>query len=197
MAEPPSRFEAQEKAMAAWLAGPAEFGVAPAAVLHRKVCHLITTYGPLDVHLLDYEMPDGTKGVGFVNPITWSFLGARVPEIPEDELITAYMGWAWLAPSIQSGKVLTKFQSSGEEGRFKELKAAHGFADVSIESRYKLGDSEIFAYRAQFDGLPVRGAGNTEAESVFDESDARFCIPPIYFLIGRQVVRRTSGNEDR
>lgn len=184
-----SKFKKEEEAIAQWLAHPNEFGVAPKRVKHRRAHALKTMWGPVTVHVLDYEMPDGTRGIGFVNPITWSFFADRVPEIPEDELVRAYMGWAFLFPALQSGKATSDFVSEGEEQRFLEMKAMQRvFSDIEITARYKIGTSELFEYRGKFEGMTVRGAGNVESEVVFDESDPCYDLPAIYFLLGREVV---------
>ena len=65
-----------EKEMADWLAHPAEFGVQPKSVrLKRTYRGEVINTGAVEIHLVEYEMPDGTQGRGFVNgPLTWSFL---------------------------------------------------------------------------------------------------------------------------
>jgi len=66
-----------ENEMAEWLSHPSEFGVRPMHVhLRRTYRGNVITHGDVELHLLQYEMPDGTKGRGFVNgSLTWSFLG--------------------------------------------------------------------------------------------------------------------------
>lgn len=94
---------AVEQKMAEWLAHPMEFGVRPESVRlkHTYKADLIT-YGKLDIHLVDYTMPDGTTGRGFVNEgLTWSFLGPEVDSIKDEELFVAYCGWAWLFPAVR------------------------------------------------------------------------------------------------
>lgn len=66
-----------ENEMAEWLAHPNEFGVRPKRVQLKRTYRVnVITYGDVKLHLVEYEMPDGTAGRGFVNgSLTWSFLG--------------------------------------------------------------------------------------------------------------------------
>jgi hypothetical protein len=85
-----------EEKMAEWLAHPSEFGVRPKnmRIKHTYKADLIT-YGKVEIHLVEYTMPDGTVGRGFDNGgLTWSFLGGGVNAIKDDELFVAYCGWA-------------------------------------------------------------------------------------------------------
>lgn len=62
------RTRAIEKEMADWLAHPAEFGVPPKTVrLKRTYRGEVISTGAVEIHLVEYEMPDGTTGRGFVN----------------------------------------------------------------------------------------------------------------------------------
>jgi hypothetical protein len=179
-----------EKAMADWLAHPAEFGVRPKSVRFKRTYRgELITAGRVEIHLVEYEMPDGTRGRGFVNgSLTWSFLG-DLSAMTDDELVVAYCGWAWLFPAMQAGNVVRDFQSASEEQAFTAKKRAAGFADLQLGNRYQIGTSELFEFRGTAGGKAFVGAGNTEAEVVFDAADPNAALPPIYFLLGRQVIK--------
>jgi hypothetical protein len=176
--------------MADWLAHPAEFGVAPKSVrLKRTYRGEVILTGAVEIHLVEYEMPDGTKGRGFVNgSLTWSFL-SDVSAIADDDLMVAYWGWAWLFPAIQAGNAVTDFRSLTEERAFIEKKQADGFAEIKTNARYKIGTSELFEFKGTAGGKEFVGAGNTETEVVFAATDARAALPPIYFVLGREVIK--------
>ena len=180
-----------ESEMAEWLAHPNEFGVKPKSVrLRRTYKGNVTTYGDVELHLVAYEMPDGTRGRGFVNgSLTWSFLGEGVGAIGDDDLLVAYCGWAWLFPALQAENVATEFLSLSEEQDFRAKKQRDGLENIEFTKRYKIGTSELFEYRATKNGKKVRGAGDTESEVSYDEDDPRFNLPSIYFLIGRQSIK--------
>ena len=180
-----------EAKMAEWLAHPNEFGVPPkSAKFLRTYKAKLITYGDVEIHLVAYEMPDGTTGRGFVNGgLTWSFLGPEINSIKDDELFTAYCGWAWLFPALQQGTVQTKFVSSGEESRYLAKKKQEGLSDIEVTERYKIGTSELTEFRAKRSGSAIRGAGDTNGEVVFSSSDPKYNLPSIYFLLGRQVVQ--------
>jgi len=181
-----------EEKMAEWLSYPAEFGVQPTFV-HFKRTYKATliTYGDAEIHLVEYAMPDGTKGRGFAfanGSLTWSFIGPEINAIKDDDLFEAYCGWTWLFPSLQQGTVQTEFTSSGEEERYLAEKQLEGLSDLEVEERYKIGDSELIGFRAMRGSVPIRGAGNRDGEVVLVSSDPRFNLPSIYFLLGQQVI---------
>lgn len=180
-----------EEKMAEWLAHPAEFGVPPKSVKFKRTYKAdLITYGQVDIHLVEYTMPDGTTGRGFVNGgLTWSFIGPAINAIKDDDLFVAYCGWAWLFPPLQKGTIQTTFTSSGEEARYVAQKQKEGLDDVQVVERYKIGTSELTGFVAKRDGVQIRGAGDTNSEVVFPSSDPRFALPSIYFLLGREVVK--------
>ncbi len=180
-----------EKEMADWLAHPMEFGVPPKTVRFKRTYRgeVIVT-GAVEIHLVEYEMPDGTKGRGFVNgPLTWSFLGEEVNAMSDDDLMVAYWGWAWLFPALSAGNAVEQFLSLTEEAAFTAKKLADGFDEIRLTSRYKIGTSELFEFKGTSQGKLFVGAGNTEAEVVIETTDPKSALPPIYFLLGREVIR--------
>jgi hypothetical protein len=180
-----------EDKMAEWLAHPNEFGVRPESVRFKKTYKAkLITYGNVEIHLVEYKMPDGTTGRGFVNGgLTWSFLGEEVNALKDDDLFVAYCGWAWLFPALQGGTVQTDFTSSGEEARYLAKKKQEGLREIEVTARYKIGTSELTEFKALRDGSPVKGAGDSTAEVELAQSDARFNLPSIYFLLGQQVIQ--------
>ncbi len=179
-----------ENKMAEWLAHPMEFGVQPEVVQYTRTYDpVLITYGRVEIHLVDYKMPNGTIGRGFVNgPLTWSFLGKDVNTINDADLFVAYCGWAWLFPALQHGTVQTDFVSKMEEARFVEKKRKEGLENVQITHRYKIGDSELFEFSATKKGKRLQGAGDLESDLTFESGDARVALPSIYFLLGNQVI---------
>ena len=179
-----------EEKMAEWLAHPMEFGVQPEIVRFKRTYQAkLITYGKVQIHLVDYEMPDGTIGRGFVNDgLTWSFIGEEVNSIKDDDLFIAYCGWAWLFPPLQKGTVQTNFVSNGEEAKFLAKKQGEGLTEIQVTNRYKIGTSELTEFLAEQEARPVRGAGDMTAEVLFTADDPRFNLPSIYFLLGEQVI---------
>jgi hypothetical protein len=180
-----------ENQMAQWLAHPNEFGVPPLSVRHKHTYHLdLLGHGDVEVHLVEYAMPDGRQGRGFVNgSYTWSFLGDGVNAIDNDHLLLAYCGWLWLTPAMHTGSVITRFDSAGEEMRYLNKKQQQGITEVSIANRYKIGTSELFEFTGRYQGKPAKGAGDTSHDIGFVSTDPCFNLPPIYFLVGQQVIK--------
>jgi hypothetical protein len=178
-----------EEEMAEWLAHPNEFGVRPKSVKHKRTFKgSLVGDGPTEIHLVEYVMPNGTAGRGFVNrPLTWSFLG-DMSGISDDELLLAYCGWAWLFPRIQAGSVLTDFVSEGEEAQYIAKKVSEGFANIEVTGRYKIGTSELFEITGTHGSQPARAAGNTEGDTSIAKADPCYKLPPIYFFLGTQVI---------
>ena len=55
-----------EEEMAKWLAHPNEFGVQPETVRFKRTYKAkLISHGSVEIHLVDYKMPDGTIGRGF------------------------------------------------------------------------------------------------------------------------------------
>ena len=177
-----------EKELATWLSHPNEFGTPPKSVKHKRKYKLNFMGEPTDVHLLTYTMPDGTTGRGFVNPITWSFLGDGVNEIPDDQIIQAYAGWVFTFTGMQNGSILTQFESEGEEQAYLQDLTNNGLSNIVITAKYKIGTSELFEFTAEHAGSPVKGAGSTDVEVGFSAQDARYNLPAIYTLLGQQVL---------
>ncbi|HWJ07662.1 MAG TPA: hypothetical protein VNS57_17930 [Steroidobacteraceae bacterium] len=177
--------------MAEWLAHPNEYGVLPKqARLKRTYRGNLITHGDVELHLVEYEMPDGAKGRGFVNKgLTWSFLGDKVNAIKDDDLLVAYCGWAWLFPAMQAGNVATEFLSLSEEAAFRAKKEKDGLENLEFTHRYKIVTSELFEYLATKQGKIIRGAGDTASEVSYEEDDPRFNLPSIYFHLGSEVIR--------
>ena len=180
-----------ENEMAEWLAHPNEFGVRPATVrLKRTYKANLITQGDRELHLVEYAMPDGTIGRGFVNgSLTWSFLGEEVNAISDDDLLVAYCGWAWLFPALQGGTVATEFLSLSEEAAFRAKKRDDGLENLVFTGRYKIGTSELFEFKATKNGRQIRGAGDTASEVSYDENDPRCNLPSIYFLLGQASIK--------
>jgi hypothetical protein len=179
-----------EDQMAEWLAHPNEFGVSPKSVRHKRTFKAVLLGdGAAEIHLIEYIMPNGTTGRGFVNPpLTWSFLG-DMSGISDDELLMAYCGWAWLFPRIQAGSIPTNFVSEGEESRYIAKKESEGFRDVKITARYKIGTSELFEFEGKHGSQAAKGAGNTESDTALAAADPCYKLPSIYFLLGAQVIQ--------
>jgi len=180
-----------EKQMAEWLAHPNEFGVKPESVKFKKTYKgTLLGMGKTEIHLVDYKMPGGVTGRGFVNgSLTWSFLGDQVKAIDDYNLIKAYCGWAWLFPSIQHGNVVTNFDSEAEQARLSANLESQGIQELKFREKYKMGDSELFEFFGKQDGEEIRGAGDSEFQTIFRKSQTQFGLPAIYFHLGGEVIQ--------
>lgn len=180
-----------ENEMSEWLAHPHEFGIQPKSVRFKRTYKVnLVSYGTMKIHLVNYEMPNGILGRGFVNGnLTWSFLGSDINLLNDDDLLTAYCGWAWLFPALQSDAVITDFESEGELERFMEKKKKEGFQAIKIGDRFKIGTSELFEYKSTKQGIEFNGAGDSNIDISFQTGDPKSNLPAIYFLLGEQVIK--------
>ena len=175
-----------ETTMAEWLAHPMEFAVRP-----KRTSYLTTVETtiagdpqPLDVHVVEYEMPDGTRGKGFVNPVTWSFLGPLPYEkLTDVQLVTAYTGWLWLFSALNGGQAETEFEPQTRDALLAEL-ASEGIDSVSVTEKYKVGTSEFFAFAGVRSGTTVKGAGSARSKLVLEESAPQASLPVVYTYLG-------------
>ena len=169
-----------------WLAHPNEFGVAP------KKTWLIGTFNkiiypnpkPIDIKLVGYEMPDGTKGRAFLGYITWSFMGDDVNAISDESIVLAYTGWAFLFPGLQDGSFATDFDESEQEKKFRtDMSKLKGF---EITSKVRIGELELFEYVGLASSGRIRGCGSIESNLYYTEDMPEFNLPTIYHLLGHE-----------
>lgn len=148
--------------MAEWLAHPNEFGVHPSRVKLRRTARVsLFDASKTRVHLLDYEMPDGTKGLGFVGPFVWSFCEPDLLSADENDILKAYIGLVFVLAGRESGALTTDFEPDTErEEAFVSTWTSEGYSDVRIHERYRVGELEIYEFTAVLDGKKFRGAGN-------------------------------------
>lgn len=182
----PEERAAIEATMAEWLAHPMEFSVRPARV--NYVTSINTTVAgkpePVDVHIVEYEMPDGTRGKGFVNPVTWSFLGPLpYEELTDVQLVTAYSGWLWLFSALNHGGAEKNFEPQTRDALIAEL-ASEGISDISVTEQYKVGTSEFFEFRGVRGSAKIKGAGSAGSKLVFEETAPQASLPIVYTYLG-------------
>lgn len=180
-----------ENEMSQWLSHPYEFGEEPKSVHFVRTYKLnLISYGKVKIHLVEYEMMDGTKGRGFVNAhLTWSFTGDDIDKIEDDDLLMAYCGWAWLFPNLQIGNIQTEFKSKTEEMVVINKLKDSGFENITIGDKYKIGHSEIFEFSASKDGVCFVGASDHNHTISFPKDNPKANLPSIYFILGEKVIQ--------
>jgi hypothetical protein len=55
---------------------------------------------------------------------------------------------------------------------FRKKKNRDGLENIEFKGRYKISTSELFEYRAMRQGRKVRGAGDTQSEVSYEESES-------------------------
>jgi hypothetical protein len=163
-----------------------EFGVAPKRV--KYLASIETTIlgldKPVSVHVVEYEMPDGTYGKGFVNPLTWSFAGPLpYDRLTNAQLVTAYAGWFWIFNALHNKQVVTEFQPTTLNAFLRGLEH-EGIDNVVVKDTYKVMDSELFEFSGQRAGARIKGAGSIESKLVLDAAAPEASLPMIYSYLG-------------
>jgi len=189
MAQPrlaPAEVAQVEKTMADWLADPHEFGVAPRQVryLRTVAIALAGEPTPVTVHLVEYRMPNGVYGRGFVNPLAWSFLG-QIPydKLSDQELVTSYLGWLWMFSAIQEGRATPAVAPQALAPLLADL-ARDGVRDVVVTESTKVGTLEFYAFTGIREGKAVAGAGSGSSRLVLDAASPQAALPVLYTYLG-------------
>jgi hypothetical protein len=175
-----------ENAMAQWLSHPIEFGVPPRSVryLRSVSIRLADQPAPVVIHMVEYLMPNGIYGRGFVNPVAWSFLGP-VPydKLTDIQLVTAYLGWLWLSSAIQEGRASASFEAHSLKPLIAELNK-DGVSGVVMTEQTKVGNLEFFEFTGVREGKPVKGAGAAGSKLILDASSPAAFLPVLYTYLG-------------
>ena len=175
-----------EKTMAQWLSHPLEFGAAPRRVhyLRSVPVKLAGQPEPVVLHLVEYLMPNGAYGRGFVNPTAWSFLGpVAYDKLTDLEVVTAYLGWLWHFSAIQEGRALAAFDPQTLKPLITELNR-DGVSGVVVTEQAKVGSLEFFAFTGVRDGKAVKGAGSSSSKLVLDAGSPIASLPVLYSYLG-------------
>jgi len=178
--------EEAEATLSDWLAHPMEFGVKPKSVrfIETIPATIAGEAAPIPVHVVEYEMPDGSRGKGFVNPITWSFAGdLPYDKLTNQDLVLAYSGFAFLFSALHNGTVEKDFEPVSV-GEFRASLAERGLGSIEISEQYRVGDSEFFSLSGQDASGGVVGAGSVESSLVLKKSDPKASLPAIYTFLG-------------
>jgi hypothetical protein len=183
---PAHEVQSIEAKMAEWLAHPLEFGKKPKRTkyLASVQTRIAGEQQPLTVHFVEYEMPDGTYGKGFVNPVTWSFIGPLpYDRFTDVQLVTAYSGWLWLFSALNNRRAVTDFQPQTAGALVAELER-EGITEVVIKDKYKVRTSEFFEFTGKQGGRLIKGAGSTGSKLVLAEDAPAAALPVVYTYLG-------------
>jgi hypothetical protein len=166
-----------------------EFKEEPIKIKYKKTYKRLMMGKAFRVELLYYIMKNGDKGRVLFSPIIKSFSDIEAKNVTDDDLIYAYGGWLFLSGGIKDGFIKTSFKSKRQETKYLEIKKGMGLEEIEVLKKYKIGTSEIFEISGRLGSLDVLCAGNEEVDVCFDETNANFYLPTIYFLLGEQVFK--------
>ncbi len=166
-----------------------EFKEEPTKIKYKKTYKRLMMGKAFRVELLHYVMKNGDSGRVLFSPIIKAFSDVEAKGVTDTDLIYAYGGWLFLSGGIKDGFIKTSFKSKRQEKRYLDIKKNMGLEEIEVLKKYKIGTSEIFEISARLDSVDILCAGNEEVDVCFDENQANFYLPTIYFLLGEQVFQ--------
>jgi hypothetical protein len=176
-----------EDVLAKWLAHAQEYGVKPARVkyLATLTAYLAGQDQPIVVHVLEFQMPDGSYGKGYVGPLTWAFEGSLpYDQLSNRQLVDVYTGWLWLFSALNKGAAKTDFQPTTREALLHSL-AQKKIEMLKVTSQYRVGDSEFYEFVGQGPNGPIKGAGSTESQLILDAASPEASLPLVYTYLAK------------
>lgn len=188
---PPVNGAGNDKVLAEfrnWLAHPNELGHEPKDVKvlkkYLKVVPGFNEFKPVPIHLCQWTDHDGSIGRGFVGPITWAFMGDNLAGISNDDLVTAYCGWAMVF-GLMHAEGYEPVEKCQCEDEVLEFLRGTGVSDMRIDERIVIGDSEILSISGVHDGKKIRLAiSDDHGRLFFTEDMPQYHLPPSYFYLG-------------
>lgn len=145
-----------------------------------------------DIHLVSYTKNNGKLGRGFCNPITWTFRVQDDSGMSNDDLVTAYCGWALIFRGTFTKIVVPDFQDKDSSllEISKRIKKELS-EDFTLKSKYVINDNVIYAeFEGTVNGIRAKQAiGNDGSSLYLEESDTRFALPALWTLLGELQQR--------
>lgn len=171
-----------------WYSSPSNQNKAPEnlkyiGIFNRK---FMLPDSEIDVHLVSYTKSNGLYGRGFVNPINWSFFVDDDSSFNDEDLVTAYCGWAFLYEGVIKKVVKSDFQDkdSSTKGIWEKIKQELS-TDFILEKKYIVGDLIYAEFEGTVNGVKAKQAvGNDNSSLFLDENDSRFNLPALWSLLG-------------
>jgi hypothetical protein len=155
-----------------------------------KVRILIGDKSEYQVQVFDFvSKGSGLEGVGFLNPISWSFIGEKVKAIAIENLILAYAGWAFLFTGVNNGKITTRHEGFNEKSNLfiSTLRSSCAHESIKPTVEYSMDEGSYLEYKGLWRGQPIRGVwSNGYMEKMFFTNDMpEYSLDPIYFMLGQ------------
>ena len=169
-----------------WLSHNNEFGTAPVTIecVGTYSQNYLLCGGNHSTHLFQYEMDNGYNGIGFVNPITWSFDIENITKISHENLLHAYCGWLLLFLGNEEGTISTNVDEASVKYVTQMVKDQLS-PSMTLISKYKIEDIIYLEFEGTYKGRKVKQAiGNDNSSYFVDETQPEFSFPAIWIMLG-------------
>lgn len=171
-----------------WLEETNEFACAP------KTCEVVASYlapwpwepDELEVHLVQFVLPNGREGIGIAGPVAYSFSDRDIDFslFSPDELLKLYAGWYLLYELISSDEYQPNFEPLDDQAIIEMLGEEHGITDIQIVDRVQIEDQTFFEMTGVDNGEPCRIGGSFDGCFCFFPDDKYYGLPALYYVMG-------------
>lgn len=177
--------------MAEWLSHPLEYGAKPIEqqVIYEGKIRWFGEESPVVTFLIHYKMPNGTEGIGFTGPITWTFLSLNWEGFTPEDLIYCYVGW-YAHAGLSHLNTYTQGVSDKARQRIFDKLHQDKLVDLVEEDAFTLrADEEVatfFAVRGRRDGTTYHAVGAEDGYDLYPVDIPPMRLPPFFYYLGRR-----------
>ncbi|GHO49687.1 hypothetical protein [Ktedonospora formicarum] len=178
-----------------WLAHPMEFGEKPreAYVIYENEVKW-PSVGLTQAFLVQYELSERIKGIGFTGPITWSFIGIdweSWSSFTPEELMYCYAGWYTQFTLSHREDYLRESSHEAKQAFFERLKI-DGYKDASLKDQFTLdndeGGTSFYTVEVRKGGVHYYAIGTVEEYNLYGKDLAPMKhLPPFYYYLGKEL----------
>ncbi|GHO77375.1 hypothetical protein KSD_51460 [Ktedonobacter sp. SOSP1-85] len=190
--------------MADWLAHPMEFGERPteAHVIYENEVQW-PSVGFTKIFLVQYEMSNGVKGIGFTGPITWSFIAIdweNWTSFTHEELIYCYAGWYIQFTLSHQENYVSESTPEAKQEFFERLRR-DGYQDLLLKDQFTLdndeGGTSFYTVEANKDGKSFYAIGTVGEYKIYEKELVPMKhLPPFFYYLGQELDPFTQDDED-
>lgn len=171
-----------------WIQESKEFGMMPKSVSVVESYEAPWPWEPddLEIHLVQFVLPNGREGIGIAGPVAYSFSDREIDFslFEHDELLKLYAGWYLLYELLESEDYQPKFSAEDDQAIIRMLEDEHGMTEVKIVDRIQIEDQTFFEITAVDNGKACRIGGSVDGCFSFYPDDKYYGLPALYYMMG-------------
>lgn len=167
------------KKMVEWIESPMEFNKRPeSAMVYDERDLFWPTNKTEHCYLIKYIV-DNELYIGFVGPVTWSFIGIDFTKMTIDQLYETYCGWFIVFHTINSSEY-TKLKEGFDEVLFNTILIGEGYQEINKLQNAFIGGNNYYEFSVKKDNNKSKIVGTCDNW----ESYPADYILPFYEYIG-------------